>query len=103
MDLNNPFQLDRFIDVLHPILTHFRINFAVDYIFRNEDVLTYFHPTIGNSCLLKTAFDISGEADLTRCKTEFGWGNWLELTSHLNLRPNTKSVVECLANITFYV
>ena len=38
---NNPFQLDRFIDALCPILTHFRINFAVGYNLRNEDVLRY--------------------------------------------------------------
>ena len=73
------------------------------YILRNEGILIYFHLSIENSCLLKTAFDVSGRKDLTRFKTEFELGSWLELTSHLNLRPNTRSVVECLANITFYV
>ena len=79
VDLNNPFQIDRFIDMLRLILTHFRIYFAVGYILRNEDVLRYYHPSIGNSCLLQTAFDVSSEEDLTRFKAEFERGNWLQL------------------------
>ena len=89
--------------MLHPILTHFRINFAVGYILRNEGEVRYFHPLIGNSCLLRTAFDVSGDEDLEIFLTEFEQGNWLDLNSHLNLRPNTKSVVECVCSITFYV
>ena len=73
------------------------------YILRAEDVLRYYHPSIGNSCLHRTAFDVSGDENLTRFKTEFEHGNWLDLNSHLNLRPNTKSVVECVCSITFYV
>ena len=73
------------------------------YNLRNEDVLRYYHPSIGNLCLLQTAFNVSGDADLTRFKAEFKRGNWLELISHLNLRPNTKSKVECFTNILFYV
>ena len=73
------------------------------YILRNEDVLRYYQPSIGNLCLLRTAFDVSGDDDLTRFKTEFDCGNWLELMYHLNLRPNTKSVVECAFSINFYV
>ena len=53
--------------------------------------------------LLRTAFDIRGNEDLNRFKTDFERGNWLDLNSHLNLRPNTKSVVECVCSITFYV
>ena len=71
VDLNNTFQLDRFIDALCPILTHFRINFAVGYILRTEDMLRYYHSSIGNSCLLTMAFDVSGEEDMVRFKTEF--------------------------------
>ena len=74
VDLNNPFQIDRFIALLCLILTHFRSNFAVDYILRTEDVLRYYHPSIGNSCLLRTAFDVSDEEDLSRFKTDFEHG-----------------------------
>ena len=101
VDLNDPFRLQWFIEVLRPILTHFRINFAVGYILRNEGEVRYFHPLMGNSCLLRTAFDISGDEDFDHFKTEFERGNWLDLNSHLNLRPNTKSVVEWVCSITF--
>ena len=60
VDLNDLFRLERFIEVLRPILTHFKINFAIGYILREEGNLRYFHPSIGNSCLLGTAFDVSG-------------------------------------------
>ena len=71
----------------------------MDYILKTEDVLRYYHPSIGNSCLLRMAFDVSSEEDLSRFKTEFQHGAWLEL----NLRPKRKSKAECPANITFYV
>ena len=87
--------------MLRPTLTHFKINFAVGYILRG--VLRYFHPSIGNSCLLSTAFDVSGDKDLATFKTEFEHVNWLDSYTPSNLRPNTKSVVECLCSITFYV
>ena len=103
VDESEKFELERFINKLRPILTHFRINFAVGYILREEGNLRYYHPSINNSCLLKRAFDVSGSNDLMRFKPEFVRWNWLELNSHLNLRPNSKSVVVCLTSITFYV
>ena len=56
VDLNDPFRLEHFIEELHPILTHFKINFAVGYILREEGKLRYFLQSIGNSCLLRTMF-----------------------------------------------
>ena len=103
VDLNDPFRLERFIEVLRPILTHFKINFSVDFILREEGELRYFHPSQNNSCLLSTALNISRDEDLSSFKTEFARGNWLDINTHLNLRPNTKAKVECIANITFYV
>ena len=85
VDLNDPFRLERFIELLHLILTHFKIYFAVGYILREEGVLHYYYPSIGHSCLLRTAFDIRGDKDLATFKTEFQRGNWLDLNSHLNL------------------
>ena len=103
VDESEKFELERFINKLWLILTHFRINFAVGYILRNEDDLRYFHPSINNSCLLQRPFNVSGSNDLMHFKFEFVPENWLELNSHLNLRPNSKSVVEYLTSITFYV
>ena len=69
----------------------------------NEGAVRYFHPSMGNSCLIRTAFYVSGNKHLAPFKTEFEWENWLDLNSHLNRHPNTKSVVECVYSITFYV
>ena len=38
-----------------------------------------------------------------RFKDEFLRGNWLDLNTHVLLRPNTKSTAICLTSITFYV
>ena len=61
IDINEPFQIDRLVDAVRPILTRFRINFALGYILRNEDTLRYYHPSNGNSCIWNTAFDVSRE------------------------------------------
>ena len=50
---NEKFDLDKFINKLTPILTRFKINFAVGYILGEEGGLCYFHPSRNNSCLLK--------------------------------------------------
>ena len=102
-DTVEPFQIDRFIDAVRTILMRFKINFAMGYILRNESNLKYYHPSDNNGCIWSKAFDVSNENDLMLFKAEFEKGNWLALTSHLNLRSNTKSVVECLASICFYV
>ena len=73
------------------------------YILRTPTNVKYYHPCSNNGCLWKSAFDVSSDTDLNRSTTEFQKGNWLLLNSHLTLRSNTKSVVECLANICFYV
>ena len=43
-DMNEPFQIYSFIDVVRPILSRFRINFAMGYILRNEETLKYYLP-----------------------------------------------------------
>ena len=48
VDESETFELERFINKLRPILTHFRINFAVGYILRNEEDLHDYHPSINN-------------------------------------------------------
>ena len=102
-DTAEPFQIDSFIAAVRTILTRFKINFAMGCILRNESNLKYYHPSDNNGCICSKAFDVSTENDLIWFKSEFEKGNWLASTSHLNLRSDTKSFVECLANICFYV
>ena len=100
-DLEEPFEIERFIDAIKTILSRFKINFAMGYILWTPTNVKYYHPCSNNGCLWKSAFDVSSDTDLNRFKTEFEKGNWLLLNSHLIVRSNTKSVVECLANICF--
>ena len=103
VDESAPFQIDEFITALHPIRNHFHINFSIGYMLREGTDVRYFYPSINNSCLLPTAFRVNEERDIDKFKTKFEKGSWLYIDIQRNLRPNTKSVGECLCQITFYV
>ena len=75
VDEAQKFNIDQFIREVTPILTRFKINFAVGYILNEETGLRYYHQSHNNSRLLSTAFVITGPEDLTRFKDEFLRGN----------------------------
>ena len=101
VDETLPFQIDNFIAELWPIREHFCINFNVGYMLSEETEIRYFYPSTNNSCLLTNAFRVNEERDIDAFRTKFEESAWLYLDTHTNLRPNTKSVVECLCVITF--
>ena len=52
-----------------------------------------FHPSIQNLVQLDTAFLIAEDEDMERFQQVFNQGQWLDLETHKNLQPDTKSHV----------
>ena len=103
VDESQKFDIEHFISQVAPIRTRFKINFAVSYILNEEAGPRYFHQSHNNSRILPLAFVVRGPEDLTRFKDEFSRGNWLDLNTHVIMRPNSKSTPVCLASITFFI
>ena len=103
-DENNPFSIEQLFDKLWVFKNQFKINFAFGYILREESLeARYFHPSDQNTVQLDTAFLIAEDSDKARFQQLFNQGQWLDLETHIKLRPDTKTRVVCLASIKFYV
>ena len=103
-DENNPFTIEQFLDKLRYFNNQIKVNFAFGYILHKENLeVSYFHPGITNTVQLNTAFLIAEDLDKARFQQLFNRGQWLNLETHVKMRPNTKTRVVCLASVQFYV
>ena len=91
---------------MHRYEVHVHVNFSFGFILRilNDDgtmTNTYIHSSHNNGVMLGRAFRIASDNDIMAFKERFDTGGYLLIANHN--KPSSKEVVECLANITFYV
>ena len=101
-----PFELEKFLEVLHSYGIHNKVNFSSGLILRtlNDDGNTsysYFHSSHNNAVMLSEVVRICSDADVMKFKDLFDEKGYLLITTHN--KPSSKEVVECLANVTFYI
>ena len=81
----------------------FRINVSFGFILRNVETgeLRYYHPSQNNARFFDVPHLIRNEEDLDKFQDELSHHDMLEYIRQQ--RPDTKSVVHLLTNVTFYV